>query len=249
MNGLALGLKALSLVIKLIPPEKRPPADYSEFRNLYAEHFDNLINTVGTTPRYGEDVEVRPIKVTTMPEEQIEAQELPEPEVSRTLSLPPGEAPKKEVATSCIACSRSHLATIAGALDESLRFAREGGVTDPEVIKRLDIAEREVTMMERIDLSPEAILNSPQREQELAHGFLPKIRKLRQDIGQIASVDQLETAASEASILTHEFRLRQMEMAGANLNPIIALAKAVEAGEMTMEEAREKVKEYLPSEA
>jgi hypothetical protein len=161
--------------------------------------------------------------------------------------LPSGE--KKVVATSCIACSRSHLATIAGALDESLRFAREEGVTHPEVLKRLDIAEREVTMMERIDLSPESILNSPQKEQDLARGFLPKIRKLRQDIGQISNVDQLEQAASESSILTHEFRLRQMEMAGANLNPIIALAKAVEKGEITMEEARAKVKEYLPQEA
>jgi hypothetical protein len=33
------------------------------------------------------------------------------------------------------------------------------------------------------------------------------------------------------------------------LNPIIALAKAVENGTMTIEAARLKVKEYLPTEA
>jgi hypothetical protein len=242
MNALELGLQAVSIIAKLVPPPKRQPVDYSEEKKIYNDYYDRLSQTLGTMPKFGEGY---PIAKTTI----IQTTEAPAEAPVQYPQLPPPPAgEKKAVATSCIACSRSHLATIAGALDESLRFAREGGVTHPEVIKRLDIAEREVTMMERIDLSPEAILNSPKREQDLARGFLPKIRQLRQNIGQIASVEQLEQAASESSILTHEFRLRQMEMAGANLNPIIALAKAVENGEMTMEEARAKVKEYLPSE-
>lgn len=100
--------------------------------------------------------------------------------------------------------------------------------------------------MERIDLSPEAILNSPEKDQELARYFLPKIRVLRQDIGQIADVPGLEKAAAEASVLSQEFRLKRMQAAGVNLNPIMALAKAVQDGTMTVEEARAKVKEFLP---
>ncbi len=238
MNGLEMGLKLLSLVLRLTPPEKHPPADYSEFRNAFSEYAKEHMAILDSSRKIGEGFEAKQVEVPA------QVVEIPEPEPA--LALP---EPKKAVATSCIACSRSHLATIAGALDESLRFAREGGLTDPEAIRRIDTAEREVTMMERIDLSPEAIQNSPPKEQEMARGFLPKIRKLRQDIGQIASVEQLEQAAAESSILTHEFRLRQMELAGANLNPIIALAKAVEKGEISMEEARIKVKEYLPAEA
>jgi hypothetical protein len=40
-----------------------------------------------------------------------------------------------------------------------------------------------------------------------------------------------------------------MESKGVSLNPILELAKKVQAGEMSLEEARAKVKEYLPAEA
>jgi hypothetical protein len=61
------------------------------------------------------------------------------PEVSATevkVETAPMRAPApavQEVATACMACSRSHLSTVSGALNEAVRFAREKGVGDPEV--------------------------------------------------------------------------------------------------------------------
>jgi hypothetical protein len=233
MNGVDIGLTALRVLVKLIPPPKPEPVDYSDVRSVYDDFHNKrmAIHKSYMTPRQAQSEPVAEVIV----EQEPEIKQLPERATG-------------EVATSCIACSRSHMATIAGALDESMRFAREGGVTDPEVLRRLDVAEREINIMERIDLSPEAIQNSPPKDQAMAREFLPKIRRLRQDIGQITSVDQLERTASDASILTHEFRLRQMEQNGANLNPIIELAKRVQAGEISMEEARQQVKQYLPKE-
>ena len=100
--------------------------------------------------------------------------------------------------------------------------------------------------MERIDLSPEAVHNSPPKDQELAKYFLPKIRELRQNLGNVASVDDLEKTAADASVLSHEFRLKRMEQNGVDLNPIVELAKKVQAGEITVEEARVQVRQYLP---
>jgi hypothetical protein len=235
MNMVELGIKALNILVRFIPPEKHPPVDYSDLSKLYIDHYDKRIEVLGTAPVFG-TTHIQALN----PAPAVAVAEPPAP-----VEVPiPGE--KKKVATSCIACSRSHLATIAGALEESLRFARESGVTDPEVIKRLDIAEREINILERIDLSAEAIQNSEVKDQKLAYQVLPKIRKLRQDIGQIADVNKLESTAAEASVLTHEFRLAHMQSQGANLNPIIQLAREVESGEKTIEQAREEVKQYLP---
>jgi hypothetical protein len=116
----------------------------------------------------------------------------------------------KAVSTSCISCSHSHLTTIAGALEEGLRFAREGGIMHPEAIRRLSLADKEVNIMERIDLAPEMVQKSPAEDQELVKYFQPKIRKIRQDIGNITSVEDMEKAAAESSELANEFRLKQM---------------------------------------
>lgn len=233
MNGIEIGLTTLRALIKLVPPPKPPTIDYSEMRSLHNEYFDKMIEKIESrTGEKSQFIDVTP----AMLEKAEEVKLLPE----RTTET---GAP---VATSCIACSASHVATVAGALGEAMRFAREGGITDPEVIRRLDAADQEITIMERIDLSPESVRNSPAKDQEMAHFFLPKIRELRQNIGSISNVDELERAASEASILSHEFRLKRMESNGTNLNPIIELAKKVQSGEMTMEEARSQVKQYLP---
>ena len=157
------------------------------------------------------------------------------------------EAPTRQK-TGCIPCSRSHLSAVSGALGESLRFAREDGIGHPEVQRRIALAEDEVHIMERIDLAPDALAKSPLEDRKLAEEYLPRIRALRQDIGQITSLEKLESVAAEASILGQEFRLRHLQLQGVDLNPVIALAKKVKVGEMSMEEARAKLKEILPEE-
>lgn len=220
MNGVDAIVAIANILVKIIPQPQPPRPDY---KSLY------------------EIMKIDTSKLPTLPEMTMIEQPVLAPAIRQTIT-PSGTA----VATSCIACSRSHMATIAGALDESIRFAREGGITDPEALSRIDAAEKEVNIMERIDLSPEAIQNSPEQDKEMARYFLPKIRGLRQQIGQISSVDALEKAAAEASTLTHEFRLKQMQMNGADLNPILTLAKKVQSGEMTMEQARAEARKYMP---
>ncbi len=150
--------------------------------------------------------------------------------------------------TGCISCSRSHLSTVSGSLSESLRFAREGGIEHPEVQRRLMLAEDEINILERVDLAPDALAKSPPMERRLAEEYLPKIRSLRQNIGAVTSTEALEKIAADASILSQEFRLRALQLKGVDLTPILHLANKVEAGEMTMDEAKEALKEMLPEE-
>lgn len=250
-------IQAANVLSKFIPQSKPPRPDYSTL-------YDGM-------PRYGELPQLQ--ASTPIPETPIPAVSTPV-EVERT-----------DVSTSCLACSRSHLTTASGALDEAMRFAREEGVASPEVMKRIDAAEREINIMERIDLSPDAIKNSPPEEQDFIEPFMPKIRSLRQNIGQIRSVDDLESAAAEAIEVSRKFkeeqmrqgievpgeeaaevkvvaepepevdqvkamedRLRKMQADGVNLNPVIDLARKVQRGEISVEDARDEVRRLLPEE-
>lgn len=241
MDTIGIGITAFKYLISILPQPKSPATDYSELRGIYKEHYEKLGSLYGLP---GQATDVQPVEMGPAP--------APAPKVTTYHARPIQATPEKitasgaPVSTSCIACSSSHVATVAGALGEAMRFARENGIMHPEVIKRLDAADQEITIMERIDLSAEAVRNSPANDQELAKYFLPKIRELRQNLGNVASVDDLEKTAADASVLSHEFRLKRMEQNGVDLNPIVALAKKVQAGEISIEDARAQVKQYLP---
>jgi hypothetical protein len=225
MDKVAIFFRALELVPRFLPKPKPPVVDYTP---LIAE-----------LPKYEyPTVKATEVKVEAEPEEPIVA----------PVQEAPVEAEQEEVGTACLSCSRSHLSTVSGALSESLRFAREDGIMNPEVQRRLMLSEDEINIMERIDLAPDALAKSSPEERQVAEEYLPRIRKLRQDIGNISTVEQLETVASEASILGQEFRLRHLQLRGVDLNPVMELAKRVQAGEMTMEEAKEELKTLLPDE-
>lgn len=247
MDTVGIGITAFRYLISILPQPKPPGTDYNELRSIYNEHYEKLGSLYGS-PGPAADVQPAMLGPAPLPSPA------PAPKVTTYRRADVSQVPEKTtasgapVSTSCIACSQSHITGIAGFLEESLRFAREGGVTHPEALRRIDAADREIVNMERLDLSPESILNSPKQDQELARYFMPKIRVVRQAIGQITDVSTLEKAAAEASILSQEFRLKRMEAAGTDLNPIVALAKRVQSGELTIEEAREAVKQYLPKE-
>ena len=110
------------------------------------------------------------------------------------------------------------------------------------------MAEQEINVMERIDLSPQKLQELPALEAEMAREYLPKIRVLRQDMGNIESVDALEKCTANASVLGQEFRLRHLQTKGVDLNPVVDLARRVKAGELTIEEAKARLKTMLPDE-
>lgn len=221
MDKVAILFRALELVPRLLPKSKPPVIDYMSLKDAI--------------PSYPASAAATEILVMTEPADPPEAPTT-QPEESA------------DVGTACLSCSRSHLSTVTGALSESLRFAREGGVSSREVQRRLMMAEDEINMLERIDLAPDALAIASPEEREVALEYLPRIRKLRQDIGDITSVDRLETAAADASLLGQEFRLRHLQIRGVDLNPVLSLAKSVQSGEITMEEAKERLKTILPDE-
>lgn len=143
--------------------------------------------------------------------------------------------------SACVPCSRSHLSTISGTLAEALRFAREGGIAHPEAQRRLMTAEEEINVMERFDLSPSKVQASPEADKAIITTYLPQIRKLRQDIGAITSVDELEKVAAEAQTLGQQFRLAALQAKGITVDTVINLAKKVKAGEITLSQAKEKL--------
>jgi hypothetical protein len=160
------------------------------------------------------------------------------PSLDSSYTGPVEASVETDVSTGCLPCARAHLSTIAGTLKEALRFAREGGITHPEVQSRLQTAEEDVTIIERHDWTPEKILRSPKEEQELMRGFIQRLRELRQQIITIDSVEDLEETAARAGELATDLRLAVLRLKGIDTGRIIDLAQKVQAGEITMEEAK-----------
>lgn len=229
MDFTAIVLKLIEVAPRFIPNPKPPKIDYGP---LY-EALPKVIKVEYPEPSWERE------RV-----EEIEESTGVPARITKVTSLPK----VKDVSTGCISCSRSHLSTVSGALGESLRFARDEGIKSPEVQRRLMLAEDEVSIMERIDLAADALAKSPPEEKQLAEEYLPRIRKLRQNLGQITSLEKLEEVAAEASILSQEFRLRHLQLRGVDLNPVMTLAKDVQEGRLSMEEAKAKLKEILPVE-
>jgi hypothetical protein len=141
------------------------------------------------------------------------------------------------VSVGCVACARAHFATIAGTLKEAIRFAREGGLTHPEVQTRLEAAEEEVTNVERHDWTPEKTLHSPIGEKHVIEQFFPDLRRLRQRIMTINSVDDLEHTAADAALLSTDFRLAVLELRGADTGGVPDAASKPVAGGAAAREA------------
>ena len=222
MDTTAIILKVIEIIPRFIPRSKPPKIDYSPLYEAIPRY--EVPKLLSIEAKVQPTVRTKPVEVS--------------PEVQ-----------PQEVSTGCIPCSRSHLSTVSGALGEATRFAREKqGIRHPEVQRRIMLSEDEISIMERIDLAPDALAASPPEERQLAEEYLPRIRVLRQSLGQITSLEKLEEIAAEASVLSQEFRLRHLQLRGIDLNPVLELARRVQAGEITMEEAKGKLKEILPEE-
>ncbi|KKN28451.1 hypothetical protein LCGC14_0854190 [marine sediment metagenome] len=238
----AIILKVVEIIPNFIPRPRPPKSDYSELieavpRVKYPDaDFSSL---------YEVNIDEIPIPIVAIPT----TSEAPR-EIETAIHVKTADSRGEVVSTACLSCSRSHLATIAGGLGEAVRFARGDpeGILHPEVVMRVQKAEEEIGIMERIDLSPESLLASPPEERAVAEEYLPRIRKLRQGIGDMGSFDDLEQVAADASMLGQEFRLRHLQLKGVDLNPVVALAQKVQRGELSMEAARAQLKELLPEE-
>ena len=160
----------------------------------------------------------------------------------------PFEASREEIGVGCLPCARAHFAVVAGTLKEAIRFAREDenvGILHPEVQSRLQTAEEDITVVERHDWTPEKILNSPPDEQAVIRSMLQKLRELRQDVVQIDSIDDLELSAAKAANLSTELRIEVLKTRGITAEKIVNLARKVENGEITLDQAKEEMRSSL----
>jgi len=116
----------------------------------------------------------------------------------------------------------------AGSVHESVRFAREDGVSHPEVVKRLVEASDKVNAVESIRFAPTRLRTMPEEEQEKIRSVLPKLRETRQKLlnGTHTPVD--------------------IELVGANLSAISATLNG-EPDEDTVTQAAAKAKELNQS--
>ena len=132
--------------------------------------------------------------------------EAPEEPIPREPEAPSIKAVRE--GTACLPCSRDHFLTTSSSLSEGIRFARENGIKDHEVMRRIRIALQELDIMERIDLAPEEIAKLKGAERELADWTLKQSRELRHEITDIKDVKSMEQAAARASHTTEEFMTR-----------------------------------------
>jgi len=148
-----------------------------------------------------------------------------------TVSPPKETGNAVKEGTACLPCSRDHLSVTSSALSEGIRFAREKGVKDPEVMRRIRIALDELNIMERIDLAPEEIAQLKGAEKELADWTLKQSRDLRHAITAIKDVETMEQTAARASQATEGFMDRLW---------------SIPSGECeTCSELREKLSEFI----
>ncbi|MBA7562902.1 hypothetical protein ES708_04555 [subsurface metagenome] len=132
---------------------------------------------------------------TTAPQTAITAP--PEQNPTPTITEP-GTTPKKEaVATACVPCALGHFSTSAGLLNEAVRFKKEG-ITSNEILDRIAKVLEEQNALERVDLTPEKIRNTPDWERDLAEEALQQSRSLRHRLETLTTIEELEQAAADA---------------------------------------------------
>jgi len=104
----------------------------------------------------------------------------------------------QEIATACVPCALGHFSRSAGALEEAKRFKHEG-ITSNEILDRIADVLKEQNTLERYDLTPMKLQNSPEWERELAEEALEESRQLRHLLEDFTDMKQLETAAARAA--------------------------------------------------
>ena len=119
----------------------------------------------------------------------------------------------------CIPCSSDHFAGVAGMLSESIRFARDGGIEHPEVIKRIAHAQEEIAALEREDGSPDTVSRLPDDERALMKDVLSNCRKFRHIIWDITTVEALEEAATKAQEFHRDLTRKALKMSMARMSP------------------------------
>ncbi len=174
-------------------------------------------------------------------------------EEKMTTTIPPTEKSfdKPIVAkagTGCRSCTADHLATCAGSLAESLRFARGDGIQSTEVQERIALCAEELNIWERRDATPKSFVELPEQDKDFLRRWLPKGRGLRHQLNDIQTIEDLEKTAAHAQRLHLEARKELQSTPNSPfLDEVQRQAKRVKVGELTKEQAVREIEEWQKS--
>jgi len=140
----------------------------------------------------------------------------PKPEPKPHKHAKPQEIP--DVATACVACSVGHWSTCSGLLNEAMRFGKKDGMSN-EVIDRVNKCLDELNSLERIDLTPEKILNAPAWEKDLAETVLVQSRETRHKLETITNINEVEQLAADTEKFRRELGREWYKRRLSHLNP------------------------------
>jgi len=165
----------------------------SELEQSFQEIYGNI-------PRSPPAIEISPI----LPQDETATAKTSEkPEDMEDNTAHPEKTPENSVsvqdtpiATACVPCAVGHLSASTGLLNEAMRFKGEG-ILSNEIIDRIAKTLAELNALERVDLTPERLADTPQWEREIAEEALSKSRGLRHKLEAIETIEQLEGAAAE----------------------------------------------------
>jgi len=142
-----------------------------------------------------------------------------------------------KLGTGCRTCTTDHISTCASFLPEALRFARDEGMASDEVLKRISLCRQELNAWERGDAAPASFADLSDQEKDFLRRWLPRGRKLRHQVNEIRSLEDLEKAAAYAQQLDLEATKELLKGGNAFLEAVERQAKRVKAGEITREQA------------
>ena len=112
----------------------------------------------------------------------------------------------------CVPCGNDHFSTVSGLLSEAVRFARERGIADPEVVLRIGQAEDELNAFERVDAAPDKVVGLPDSEKALMDEMLVSSRSVRHQLSALQEPGDLLKVAAEVKRMRDSFRVRVFGM-------------------------------------
>jgi hypothetical protein len=108
----------------------------------------------------------------------------------------------------CIPCGNDHFSTVSGLLAEAMRFARASGIGDPEVIKRISLAEDELNAFERVDAAPDKIAALPDEERDIINAMTQDSREIRHNLSDLKSPEDLLQLAADVKKIREGYRMQ-----------------------------------------
>lgn len=145
------------------------------------------------------------------------------PDAAKPIEAPPEPQHQPQAiarGTACTVCGKDHFSVVAGGLAEAMRFARDGGIEHPEVIRRIQHCEDELNTFERWDGSPVEVAKLSPGEKPIIEEMLVASRNLRHQLSGVRDVAGLETVAADAGANRREFgaRLFRLGLSGLPAN-------------------------------